>query len=75
MRKKRQSSQQCRLGSTSIKAVRKKLVKLTPTVNFINILPTAFTHADPECAKKDSQVSSVSWRFWELRAYKLYIEQ
>ncbi len=34
-----------------------------PWLNFINILCTAFMHVDPECAKKDSQVSSVIWRF------------
>ncbi len=36
----------------------------TPGFNFINVLHTAFTHVDPECAKKDSQVSIVIWRFW-----------
>ncbi len=50
------------------KGGRKMLMKLTPGLNFINILCTAFTHIDPECAKKDSQVSSVIWRFWDLRA-------
>jgi len=25
-------------------------------------------HVDPECAKKDSQVSSVIWRFWDIKA-------
>jgi len=43
MRKKRQSSWQCRLallGHTSVKAAHKTLVKLTPGVNFTNILPT-----------------------------------
>jgi len=35
-------------------------------LNFINVLRTAFTHVDPECAKKDSQVISVIWRFWDL---------
>jgi len=42
--------------------------ELTPGLNFINVLGTAFTHIDPECAKKDSQVSSVIWRFWDPRA-------
>ena len=27
-------------------------IDLTPGVNFINVLCTAFTHPDPECAKK-----------------------
>jgi hypothetical protein len=26
--------------------------RLKPGVNFINVLHTAFTHTDPECAKK-----------------------
>jgi hypothetical protein len=38
-----------------------------PGVNFINILRTAYTCIDPECAKKYSQVSSVIWRFWDLQ--------
>ncbi len=33
-------------------------------LNFINILRTAFTQVDPECAKKDSQASIVILRFW-----------
>jgi len=32
----------------------------TPGVNFINVLRTAFTHVDPECAKKDVK-SAVSF--------------
>ncbi len=36
----------------------------TPGFNFINVLRTAFMHVDPECAKKDSQVSIVILRFW-----------
>jgi len=52
---KRQSSQQCiftLLGSTGIKAEHKMLVNLTPGLNFINVLRTAFTHVDPKYAKK-----------------------
>jgi len=44
--KKRQSSHQClfaRLGSACAKAARKMLVKLTPGVNFTNVLCAAFT--------------------------------
>jgi len=37
-------------------------------VNFINVLLKAFTSADPKCAKKDSQVSSVFLRFCNLCA-------
>ncbi len=40
--------------------------KLTPGLNFINILRTTFTHVDPACAKKDSQVNIVILRFWAL---------
>ncbi len=40
----------------------------TPGVNFIKILWAAFTHADPKCAKKDSEVSSVVWCFWDQRS-------
>jgi len=35
------------LGSTSVKAVHKTLMKLNPGVNFTNILREAFTCADP----------------------------
>jgi len=56
MRKKRQSSRQCHLallGPTSVKGARKTLVKLTPGVNFTNILRKAFMRKDPKSAKKD----------------------
>jgi len=39
------------LGSAHVKAACKMLVKLTQELNFIKILPTAFTHADPKSAK------------------------
>jgi len=45
------------------KAVSRMLMKLTLGLNFINALHKAFKHVDPECAKKDSQVSSVIWHF------------
>jgi len=44
------------------------LMKSTPGLNFINVLLAAFMLADPECAKKDSQVGSVVWHFWDLQA-------
>jgi len=44
-------------------------------LNFINVLHTAFMLVDPKCAKKDSQVSSVIWRFWDLRAQELYVKR
>jgi len=34
------------------KTVLKMLVKLTPCVNFINVLQAAFEHADPKSVKK-----------------------
>jgi len=47
----------------------------SPGLNFINVLHTAFTHVDPECAKKDSQVSIVILRFWAPQELKLYVER
>jgi len=52
---KRQSSQQCHLGllgPTSVKAARKTLVKLTPGVNFINVLRASVMLTDPKSVKK-----------------------
>jgi len=40
------------MGSARLKALRKMLVKLTPGVDFTNILRKAFTGTDPESAKK-----------------------
>jgi len=40
------------LGSALVKAASKKLMKLTPGVNFTNVLWTAFTLVDPERVKK-----------------------
>jgi hypothetical protein len=48
----------------------RSFVNSHPGLNFINVLRTAFTHIDPECAKKDSQVSGVIWCFWDLRSVK-----
>jgi len=63
---KRQSSDA--FGICPRKNSSKNVGEITPGLNFINILRTAFTHVDPKCAKKDTQVSSVIWRFWDLRA-------
>jgi len=38
-------------GSSLVKASRKMLVKLTPGVNFINVLRAALIHADPKSVK------------------------
>jgi len=48
------------LGSTSAKAVRRTLMKLTPGVHFINILRTPFALIDPESVKNTVK-SSVSF--------------
>jgi len=57
MRKKRQSSWQCRLAllePTSLKAACKRLVKLTPGLNFINVLRRAFTLVGPKSVRFQS---------------------
>jgi len=41
-------------GSTSVKAVHRTLVKLTPGVNFINVLLAAFSWEDPKRVKRQS---------------------
>ncbi len=40
----------------------------TSRLNFINVQRAAFTLADPECEKKDSQVGSVVLCFWDLQS-------
>ncbi len=49
------------------------LMKLTPGVNFINVLRTAFTCADPESAKKTVKFL-VFLHSWDLGAHKLFGE-
>ncbi len=52
------------MGSTLVKAVREILVKVSPGVNFINVLGAAFMCTDPESANKcDSLVSTQQCRF------------
>ncbi len=51
-----------------VKPQPKMLVKKITSVNFINVLRVAFTHADPKIAKKDGQVISLFCAFWDLRA-------
>jgi len=55
------------LGSTCIKAVRRKLMKLNPGVNFINNLCAAPTRADPN-KKKDTDNLTEILRFKDLHA-------
>jgi len=50
-------------GFAGAKAVRRTLMKLSPGVNFFNVLRTAFTSAGPEIAQKHSQVVSLFCAF------------
>jgi hypothetical protein len=43
------------LGSMSVKAVSKTLMKLTPGLNFIKVLRTAFTPVAPQSAQSSCQ--------------------
>jgi len=45
------------LGSTRVKAAHKALVKLTPRLNFINVLWVAFACPDPKSIKKTAKLS------------------
>jgi len=49
-------------------------MRLSPGVNFSNILRADFKHADPKSAKKDSHVVSLFLRFRDLHAQKLLLE-
>jgi hypothetical protein len=60
------------LGSTSVKAASKTLMKLTPGLNFINILDTALTLEDPKSVKKTVK-SFYALDFWNLRVKKLCV--
>jgi hypothetical protein len=67
MCKKRESSLQCRLallGPTSAKSVLNTLVKLTPGLNFINVLCTAFTLIDPKSVKRHWWLNCIIYAFW-----------
>jgi len=55
------------------KAARKTLVKLTPVLNFTNILWAAYTNKDPESEKKTDSLTEFFWLFWDLCGYKLHI--
>jgi len=49
------------------------LMKLSPGVNFTNILGAAFACADPESAKRQLSLSSL--HFWDLQTKKLLMER
>jgi hypothetical protein len=49
-------------------------MKLTPGLNFINVIRTAFTHVDPESVRIQSNPQIVL-RFQNLRAQKLLVER
>jgi len=55
------------LASSRVKAVRRKLMKSTPGVNFINALQAAFAWADPKSAKETVKLSGFL-RFRDLHA-------
>ncbi len=55
------------LRSTSVKAEHKMLMKLTPGLNFINVLHTAFMLAEPKSVKKTVK-SSLFLCVWDLGA-------
>ncbi len=63
---KKQSSYHCLValfGSAHAKAAGKMLVKLAPGLNFINILHTTFTCADPRSIKKTVKLSIFFYAF------------
>jgi len=51
----------------------KTLVKLTPGLNFINVLCTTFMRADPESVMIQS-IPQYLLCFWDLWAQKLYVK-
>ena len=60
------------LGPALVKAALRTLMKLTPGLNFINVLRTAFSHVEPKSVKKTVKLS-VFLRFRNLRAQKLRV--
>jgi hypothetical protein len=60
------------LGSASLKAVCRTLVKLAPGVNITNILRAIFCTQILK-VQKDTDVLNVYLRFWDLRTLKLHI--
>jgi hypothetical protein len=61
------------LGSTGAKAVHRTLMKLTPGVDFINILEAAFCPQIPKAQKRQASCQSYL-RFRDLRMQKLLVE-
>jgi len=57
-------------GPASVKAVWKMLMKLSPGVNFINILRTAFALSDPKSIKNtvDSSVSFYAFGIYKVKS-------
>ncbi len=54
------------LGSLRVKAVRRKLMKSTPGVNFIKVLQAAFTRTDPKSVKR------YWWLNWIFYAFMIW---
>jgi len=60
------------LGCTHAKSARKRLMKLTPGLNFISILHTALARKDPKSIKRQS--SHLSFCAFGIYAHKLHIK-
>ncbi len=60
-------------GSIQVKAAFRTSMPLTPGLNFINILQTAFMRVNPE-RLEFSKILSIFLHFWDLRAQKLLVK-
>jgi len=58
------------LGSTSVNAVHRMLMKLSPGVNFISVLWAAFVHSDLWSAKKTDNLAAFL-HFWDLSGERI----
>jgi len=63
------------LGSTSIKAACKMLMKLTLGINFINVLHTAFTCADPENGKIQLSCQFYAFGIYRHKSFVLNVDE
>jgi len=61
--------------SHSLSLISLILISLSPELNFINVLRSAFTLVDPKSIKRHWWLNYIFLRFWDLRAQKLYIER
>jgi hypothetical protein len=65
------------LGPTSVKAVRRTLMKLTPGVNFTNIFSKAFTREDPQSIKNlvNLSVFVCTFRIYSRKSCTLIVDE